>query len=68
MPWLVGAVAEALAAIYLATELRHTRQALASADPAAEMLASTWLKRWRGQNSWLALHAAWVPWLLVFQV
>ena len=65
--WLVGAVAEALAAMYLVTELRRTRHALASADPAAEMLAGAWLQRWRGQNGWLALHAAWIPWLLAFQ-
>ncbi len=68
LAWLVGAVAEALAAIYLLSEMRRTRHALAIADPSAAMIADEWLRRWRGQNKWLSLHAAWIPWLLVFQV
>ena len=68
MAWLVGAVAEALAAMYLLTELRRTRHALEIADPGAEIFAGEWLRRWRGQNNWLSLHAAWIPWLLVFQL
>lgn len=66
--WLVGALAEGLAGLYLITEIRRTRQALAATDPAAETLAQAWLARWHGQQRWLAIHAAWVPWLLVFQV
>lgn len=68
LAWLVGAVAEALAAIYLLSELRRTRHALVITDPSAAVLADEWLRRWRGQNAWLSLHTAWIPWLLAFQV
>jgi len=68
LAWLVAALAEALAGLYLITEIRRTRRALAVTDPAADALAQAWLARWHGQNRWLAIHAAWVPWLLVFQI
>lgn len=68
LAWLAGALAEGLAGLYLITEIRRTRRALAAADPAADALAQAWLARWHSQNRWLAIHSAWVPWLLVFQV
>jgi hypothetical protein len=66
--WLIAALAEGLCAIYCATELRRTRMALAGMDPHAESLAGPWLVRWHSQHRWLALHAAWVPWLLVMSL
>jgi hypothetical protein len=68
LAWLIGALAEGLAGLYLITAIRRTRRALAVTDPAADALAEAWLARWHGQQRWLAIHAAWVPWLLAFQV
>ena len=66
MVWLVAALVEGLAAIYLHSEIRRTHDQLMKVDP-AQLPAREWLDRWRGQQFWLALNAAWVPWLLVFQ-
>ena len=66
--WLIGTLAEGLCAGYCMTELRRTRIALAGSDPNAESLAGPWRVRWRNQHRWLAVHAAWVPWLLVMSL
>ena len=68
MLWLVAALAEGLAAIYLLAEIGRARHELMKADPVAGFLAIAWLERWRRQQVWLAVNAAWVPWLLVFQL
>ena len=66
--WLVAALAEGLCAGYCVTQLRRTRIALAGSDPSAESLAGPWRVRWRNQHRWLAIHAAWIPWLLVMSL